>query len=172
VAKKPKGKDDSLNRLSKELQELAEPFGGWLSGHAAELPTPVTFADLEGPLLVGVGLMQRLNGAALTGWRPVQLAEALKDLAGHADLTPIVGALLLHTRFLADTGRWGGNPDDVTMSIKLLQDCFQTRTRTRPRWRPPNWPPSTRRWRRPDWRNYPWWPGCAGCWTGSTRAGR
>jgi hypothetical protein len=72
VAKKPKGKDDSLNRLSKELQELAEPFGGWLSGHAAELPTPVTFADLEGPLLVGVGLMQRLNGAALTGWRPVQ----------------------------------------------------------------------------------------------------
>jgi hypothetical protein len=121
VAKKPKGKDDSLNRLSKELQELAEPFGGWLSGHAAELPTPVTFADLEGPLLVGVGLMQRLNGAALTGWRPVQLAEALKDLAGHADLTPIVGALLLHTRFLADTGRWGGNPDDVTMSIKLLQ---------------------------------------------------
>ncbi len=121
MAKKPKGKDDSLNRLSKELQELADPFGGWLSGHAAELPTPVTFADLEGPLLVGLGLMQRLNDAALTGWRPVQLAEALKNLAGHSDLTPIVGALLLHTRFLADTRRWSGDPDDVTMSIKLLQ---------------------------------------------------
>ncbi|MFV0460798.1 MAG: hypothetical protein ACK5MT_18740 [Actinomycetales bacterium] len=110
--------DQQLEQLSRQLRALAEPFTQWAEAGVA---AAAGFDQVERPLLVGLGLMQRLNDANPVGWRPVQLAEALDRLTGQEGARAVVGSLLLYTRFLADTGRWVAVPADLEFSVKLLE---------------------------------------------------
>ncbi len=119
------GEDGALNHLATQLADLAGPFTTWIS-QTGWVPHPpaqldVGFRELERPLLVGLGLMQRLNSANPLGWRPIQLAEALDKLTSEPGDRSVVGALLLYTRFLADTGRWLADQADLSFSLRLLE---------------------------------------------------
>lgn len=116
--------DAQLQQIAKHVTDLAGPFSDWFMDvqQTAADTAHSAFEQLERPLVVGLALMQRLNDGNPLGWRPVQLAEVLDRLdVDEAGDRGIVGALLVYTRFLQDTGRWLADQGDLLFSVKLLQ---------------------------------------------------
>lgn len=109
-----------VDSIVDHVAALTDPLTEWLAGQDAA-GAETTVEHLTRPLVVGLALMHRLNGADPLGWRPVQLAEALDRLdPDEADERSVVGALLLYSRFLADTGRWAADEADLSFSLQLL----------------------------------------------------